>query len=63
MVRFQFRTVLAPGRATHSLAEHAAIVAAVESGKRGAAEKAMRVHLSHVVDTLSELAARERAVA
>jgi DNA-binding GntR family transcriptional regulator len=61
VVRFQFRTVLAPGRPPKSLAEHAAIVEAIASGDRKAAENAMRRHLSHVTQTLLNVAAGERA--
>ena len=60
VVRFQFRTVLAPGRAPRSTAEHLAIVAAIEAGDRDAAQEAMRVHLTHVVGVLVDIAARER---
>ena len=56
-VRFQFRTVLAPGRATKSLEEHTAIVEAIAAGDRRAAESNMRRHLSHVTDTLMKVAA------
>ena len=48
IVRFQFRTILAPGRSPLSLAEHQAIVAAIAAGDRKAAEKAMRRHLDKV---------------
>jgi DNA-binding GntR family transcriptional regulator len=51
-VRFQFRTILAPGRPERSLEEHAAIVDAVAAGDPDAAERAMRTHLSHVADAL-----------
>ncbi len=61
VVRFQFRTVLAPGRSSRSLTEHVAIVGAIAEGDREAAERAMRTHLAHVVDTLITLSARERA--
>jgi DNA-binding GntR family transcriptional regulator len=61
IVRFQFRTVLAPGRPAKSLAEHTAIVDAIATGDRKAAEAAMRRHLSHVVQTLLAVAADERA--
>lgn len=60
-VRFQFRTVLAPGRSNRSIAEHTAIVAAITRGDREAAEQAMATHLSAVTATLSEVAERERA--
>ncbi|WP_211233220.1 GntR family transcriptional regulator [Solirubrobacter soli] len=61
MVRFQFRTVLAPGRPSKSLTEHGAIVEAIAAGDRKAAEAAMRRHLSHVAKTLLEMVASERA--
>jgi DNA-binding GntR family transcriptional regulator len=57
MVRFQFRTVLAPGRSTKSLAEHRRIVTAIAAGDRPAAELAMREHLISVSATLVEVAA------
>ncbi|WP_433296397.1 GntR family transcriptional regulator [Actinoplanes sp. CA-030573] len=53
LVRFQFRTILVPGRAPHSLAEHTAIVSAIAARDPAAAEKAMREHLGHVSDALS----------
>ncbi len=46
VVRFQYRTVLAPGRAPRSIAEHTAIVEAISDRDRDAAERAMRDHLS-----------------
>ena len=52
LVRFQYRTILAPGRAEQSHAEHRAIVEAVASGDPDAAEEAVRVHLGHVVEAL-----------
>ena len=54
MVRFQFRTILLPGRSDRSAAEHAAIIAAVARGDADAAEDAMRGHLSHVADALRQ---------
>jgi DNA-binding GntR family transcriptional regulator len=57
VVRFQFRTVLAPGRSTKSLREHKAIVDAIAAKDRKAAETAMRRHLSHVAETLTTVAA------
>ena len=48
VVRFQFRTVLAPGRAAQSLAEHRRIVEAIAAGDRKAAEQAMREHLTNI---------------
>jgi DNA-binding GntR family transcriptional regulator len=52
LVRFQFRTILAPGRGPQSLAEHTAVVDAVAAHDPDAAERAMRTHLLHVVDTV-----------
>jgi DNA-binding GntR family transcriptional regulator len=60
MVRFQFRTVLAPGRPTKSLAEHRRIAAAIAAGDRPAAEQAMREHLISVSATLVDVAASRR---
>jgi DNA-binding GntR family transcriptional regulator len=60
MVRFQYRTILIPGRPARSLAEHKAIVEAVEAGDPDAAEKAMRAHLSHVTEALRQAAAEVR---
>ena len=60
VVRFQFRTVLAPGRAPKSTAEHLAIVTAIRAQDRQRAEEAMRTHLSHVVGVLADIAAHER---
>ena len=62
VVRFQFRTVLAPGRPPKSLAEHQRIVSAITAGNRAAAERAMREHLTHVAAVLVDVAAPERAV-
>lgn len=50
----QFRLVVVPGRATESLAQHSAIVAAVVAGDGDAADEAMRRHLSSVVDVLRQ---------
>jgi DNA-binding GntR family transcriptional regulator len=58
LVRFQYRTILVPGRSGRSFEEHSAIVDAVAAGDADAAEAAMRRHLSHVADALS--APRER---
>jgi DNA-binding GntR family transcriptional regulator len=51
-VRFQFRTILVPGRPQHSYQEHSAIVEAVASHDPDRAEAAMRTHLAHVTDAL-----------
>jgi DNA-binding GntR family transcriptional regulator len=52
LVRFQYRTILLPGRAEQSHAEHRAIVDAVAAGDPTAAEQAVRDHLAHVVEAL-----------
>jgi DNA-binding GntR family transcriptional regulator len=56
LVRFQYRTILAPGRTERSFAEHSAIVEAVAAHDPKAAEAAMRRHLSHVADALRRAA-------
>jgi DNA-binding GntR family transcriptional regulator len=60
LVRFQFRTILVPGRPAESFAEHTAIVEAVAARDRAAAEAAMRTHLGHVERTLSQAAGATR---
>lgn len=60
IVRFQFRTVLAPGRPQGSLAEHGRLVSAIAAGDRAAAEDAMRAHLTNVAGALAHVAAPER---
>jgi len=52
LVRFQYRTILLPGRSDRSFAEHLAVVDAIAAGDGAAAEQAMRTHLSHVADAL-----------
>jgi DNA-binding GntR family transcriptional regulator len=47
-VRYQYRTILIPGRSTASVAEHTAIVEAVIAGDPDGAENAMRSHLLNV---------------
>ncbi|BCJ50676.1 GntR family transcriptional regulator [Actinoplanes sp. NBRC 14428] len=64
MVRFQFRTILVPGRPPESLAEHTAIVEAIGARDADAAESTMRHHLRGVEHTLSRTtgaAARRRS--
>jgi DNA-binding GntR family transcriptional regulator len=63
MVRYQYRTVLAPGRVGRSLEEHRAIVAAVASKDPDAAEVAMRAHLEAVLEGLRQVARRVPAAA
>jgi DNA-binding GntR family transcriptional regulator len=52
MVRYQYRTILIPGRPAASQAEHAAIVEAVVARAPERAETAMRRHLLNVADAL-----------
>lgn len=53
-VRFQYRTILVPGRPEHSLREHRDIVEAVVGHDPDRAEAAMRLHLSHVAEALRQ---------
>ncbi len=52
LVRFQYRTILVPGRSECSFGEHSAIVEAIALHDPKAAEVAMRIHLSHVAEAL-----------
>jgi DNA-binding GntR family transcriptional regulator len=61
LVRFQYRTILVPGRSERSFAEHTAIVDAVAAGAPDAAEAAMRRHLGHVAIALRESRQRNSA--
>jgi DNA-binding GntR family transcriptional regulator len=54
MVRFQYRTILAAGRSTHSLAEHQALVDAIGARDADGAERAMRAHLGNVARALHQ---------
>ena len=54
IVRFQYRTILLPGRAEQSHAEHRAIVEAIGRHDPDAAEQAVRDHLVHIVVALRE---------
>jgi DNA-binding GntR family transcriptional regulator len=51
-VRYQYRTILIPGRPAASVAEHTAIVEAVVSGRADDAERAMRSHLFNVAQAV-----------
>src|SRR3954468_4237513 len=51
-VRFQFRTILMPGRPSQSAREHTAIVAAIVAGDADEAERAMREHIDNVAVAL-----------
>jgi DNA-binding GntR family transcriptional regulator len=52
LVRFQYRTILLPGRSERSFVEHTTVVDAIAACDGDAAEAAMRTHLSHVADAL-----------
>jgi DNA-binding GntR family transcriptional regulator len=52
LVRFQYRTILLPGRSERSYKEHEAIVDAIARRNPRGAEVAMRSHLEHVADAL-----------
>jgi DNA-binding GntR family transcriptional regulator len=54
IVRFQYRTILIPGRPSQSLEEHSAVVEAITLGNAEAAEAAMRRHLNNVAHALRE---------
>jgi DNA-binding GntR family transcriptional regulator len=51
-VRYQYRTILIPGRSAASVAEHSAIVEAVVAGRPDEAESAMRTHLFNVAEAV-----------
>ena len=51
-VRYQYRTILVPGRSAASMEEHTAIVEAVVSGDADQAEAAMRTHLFNVAQAV-----------
>ena len=51
-VRYQYRTILIPGRSAASVEEHAAIVGAVVAGDADGAEEAMRTHLFNVAQAV-----------
>jgi len=56
LVRFQYRTIMLPGRSERSFGEHKAIVDAVAAGNPDAAQAAMRTHLSNVAEALRGVA-------
>jgi DNA-binding GntR family transcriptional regulator len=53
-VRYQYRTILIPGRSAASVAEHSAIVEAITAGKPDEAEAAMRRHLFNVAESVQQ---------
>jgi DNA-binding GntR family transcriptional regulator len=56
LVRYQFRTVLVPGRIADSLAEHRRIVEALHAHDPAAAEHAARRHVASIRDVLAQSA-------
>lgn len=56
LIRYQYRTVLVPGRQDQSLQEHRNILKALQARDPVAAERAMRTHVSHVRETLQQAA-------
>jgi len=63
LVRFQYRTILQPGRPEDSYAEHEAIVSAIAAGDQDAAEAAMLRHLSQVAENLKATSAAAAPIA
>ena len=51
-MRYQYRTILIPGRSAASVDEHAAIVDAVLGGRPDDADVAMRRHLFNVAQAV-----------
>ena len=56
LIRYQYRTVLVPGRKDESLREHRDIVARLQARDCQGAEEVMRRHVSHVRETLRQSA-------
>jgi DNA-binding GntR family transcriptional regulator len=56
LARYQFRTVLVPGRMQESLTEHARIVDALRARDPAAAEQAARRHVARIRDVLEHSA-------
>src|SRR5579871_6603078 len=56
LVRYQYRTVLVPGRLEKSIAEHRRIVEALRAHDPAAAEHAARRHVARVRDVLEQSA-------
>jgi DNA-binding FadR family transcriptional regulator len=62
-VRYQFRTILVPGRASESVEEHRAIVEAVAAGDPALAEERARRHVEHIAEALRRVHATQPAAA
>ena len=56
LVRYQFRTVLVPGRVDESISEHQRILAALRERDPAAAEQAARRHVARIRDVLEHSA-------
>jgi DNA-binding FadR family transcriptional regulator len=58
-VRYQFRTVLQPGRIAQSLGEHEAIVQAIVAHNPDDAERTMRAHIGAVAQTVLAIGGKD----
>jgi DNA-binding GntR family transcriptional regulator len=58
-VRYQFRTVLQPGRIAQSLHEHEAIVQAIVAHNEDDAERTMRAHIALVAQTVLTIGGKD----
>jgi DNA-binding GntR family transcriptional regulator len=54
LIRYQFGSILVPGRRDQSLAEHQAILAALEAKDPTAIERAARLHVSNVREAVQK---------
>lgn len=54
LIRHQFRIILVPGRKDHALAEHQAILTALEQRDAARAEQAMRHHMAQLRKSLQQ---------
>jgi len=61
LIRYQFRTILIPGRKSRSLEEHRRILDCVARRDAAGAERAARVHVAHVQATLARQSQPETA--
>jgi len=61
VVRFQYRSILLPGRSRRSLAEHEEIVAAICAGDVEAAQRSMSAHLRAAAEALREVIEASKA--
>lgn len=63
LVRFQFKTILVPGRDVHAFAEHSALVEAIADKDPERAERAMKAHMGHISEAIgkTDLARNQRS--